>query len=146
MTTGFLGETKLLTSGGFQRLDQIVGRPVTIVNKNDRLSTVTVQAVEEAPTVTLQFDGSLELTCAQGQSFMTTQGEIIQAADLVGERLAIMPLSNRMSILPFVQVVYVTLNPSAVPLFTFEEAETHFGIVNAILATDFGILAGDSTQ
>lgn len=91
----FTGEMKLLTSDGYQKLEDLDEKEVTIINKDATLTSGKVWCSGEREVVSVNFNSRLNkdsIICTPDHVFMLTDGSECRADQLQGKRL--MPFFN----------------------------------------------------
>ncbi len=83
----FAGETQLLTSEGYKRLDELVGVDFDNVNKDGNTSKGKVWSNGIKEVVELRFVKKKPITCTPDHTFMDAEGNSVEAKDLKGKRL-----------------------------------------------------------
>jgi hypothetical protein len=81
------GDTKLLTSKGYMRLDELVGTTFDNINMDGDVSKGKVWSNGIKDVIELKFIKKASITCTPDHTFMDVDGNSIEAKDLKGKRL-----------------------------------------------------------
>lgn len=126
----FSGDMKLLTSEGYKRFDELVGRDdVSVISYDGQISTgnkVWCSGIKD--TVVLKLSNSDTICCTYNHTFMMNDGESITAENIkIGDAL--------MSNTPDGYLEVVLIEPGeTIPVYDFTENINHWGIVNGVVA------------
>lgn len=83
----FVGDTRILTTDGYKRLDSLVGKDVNLINNNGEVSSGTVWSSGIRPTVRVMLEKREPIFCTPDHIFMLNTGEECRADELKGKRL-----------------------------------------------------------
>lgn len=126
----FAGDMKLLTSEGYKRFDELVGRDdISVVSYDGQVSAgnkVWCSGIKD--TVVLKLSNSDTICCTYNHTFMMSDGESITAENIkIGDAL----MSNTPD--GYLEVVWIEPGET-IPVYDFTENINHWGIVNGVVA------------
>jgi len=150
----FSGDMKLLTTTGYKTFASLAGKNVDLINSNGDIVPGSVWQVGKKPVVEVRFRGKKDsIVCTPDHVFMTTDGAEVKAENLTGVRL--LPEHTiayswkednffagflRRLILARAPKVSSVKNIGEVEVYDFSEPETHWGIVEGVVAHNCEII------
>lgn len=83
----FTGDMKLLTSDGYIRFDELIGKPVNVVSKDGKISKGKVWSSGEKDFIEINLSTNEKIKCTPDHVFMTIDGKSVEAKNLKGKQL-----------------------------------------------------------
>ena len=136
------GSSLLLTSDGYKRFDELVGKDIEIVNNLGHATkgTVWISGIDK-DVVRLDFDGEEyePIICTPDHRFMLLDGSECEAKDLLGLHIQLLHTGSLL-------VNSVKSNGKAT-VYDFTEPQTHWGVTtNGIVTHNSEIVLRDTGQ